>query len=214
MTTTVYLSPLSEVGLADTDRVGRKAAVLGELLRLGFPVPAGYVIPADALSGGLPDTIIAALAGVATAIDAPLAVRSSSAAEDLADSSYAGQYESILDVIGTAELVEAVRTCVQSAFADRVAVYEGANGGAGGGHMSVLIQRLVDADAAGVAFTANPFSGDREEVVVNAVRGLGDRLVSGEATADQWSVRDGEARLEQDTESSISVEQALAVAEL
>ena len=214
MTTTVFPHHLIEVGLADTDRVGRKAAVLGELLRAGFPVPAGYVIPADALSAGqLPDTIVAALAGIATAMDAPLAVRSSSAAEDLADSSYAGQYESILDVIGTAELVEAVRVCVNSAFADRVAVYREANGGSAG-RMSVLIQRLVDADAAGVAFTANPVSGDRDEVIVNAVRGLGDRLVSGEASADQWSVRTGEVRLEHDAERSITAAQAAEVADL
>ena len=216
MTSTMSLQPLVEVGLADTNRVGRKAAVLGELLNAGFPVPAGFVIPADVLpSGGvhLSDAIVAALGGIVRAFDAPLAVRSSSVAEDLADSSYAGQYESILDVIGAAELVEAVRTCVRSADAARVAVYQEANGG-GPGRMSVLVQRLVDADAAGVAFTANPVTGARDEVIVNAVRGLGDRLVSGTATADQWSVRDGVAHLEHDTEQSITENQVLAVADL
>lgn len=216
MTATVYLRPLADIGLDDAELVGRKAAVLGELLRNGFPVPGGFVIPADALDSaerGLPDSMATTLAGVVAAIDGPLAVRSSSAAEDTADSSYAGQYESILDVIGTAELVEAVRTCVNSAYADRVAVYNANTGGAAG-RMSVLIQRLVDADAAGVAFTANPVTGDRDQVVINAVRGLGDRLVSGQSTADQWSVRAGEARLDRDVERSITAAQAVAVAQL
>lgn len=216
MTATVYLRALADVGLVDADQVGRKAAVLGELLRNGFPVPRGFVIPADALASGdpgLPDSMASALAGVVAAVNGPLAVRSSSAAEDTAESSYAGQYESILDVIGTAELVEAVRTCVNSAYADRVAVYRAATGGAAG-RMSVLIQRLVDADAAGVAFTANPVTGDRDEVIVNAVRGLGERLVSGRSTADQWTVRAGEPHLDRDVEGAISAAQAVAVAEL
>ena len=59
--------------------------------------------------------------------------------------------------------------------------------------MAVLIQRLVHADAAGVAFTANPITGDRTEVVISAVRGLGERLVSGQASPDEWSVRGSDA---------------------
>lgn len=216
MEATVVLQPLTEIRLADAERVGRKAAVLGELLRAGFPVPGGYAIPADTFESSdwhLPDSMVASLAGVVRAIDGALAVRSSSVAEDTAGASYAGQYESILDVIGTAELVEAVRTCLVSAHASRVAVYQQATGDSGG-RMSVLIQRMVDADAAGVAFTANPVTGDRDEVVVNAVRGLGDRLVSGESTADQWSVRHGQAMVVRDVEQSITAAQAVAVAEL
>jgi len=61
------------------------------------------------------------------------------------------------------------------------------------GGMAILIQTLVPADAAGVAFTANPVTGDHDETAISAVRGLGERLVSGGATADEWVVRDGHA---------------------
>src|SRR3972149_3932416 len=69
--------------------------------------------------------------------------------------------------------------------------------------MAILIQRLVPADAAGVAFTANPLTGDRGETLVSSVRGLGERLVSGEATPDDWIVRGRAASWARGTERSI-----------
>jgi pyruvate,water dikinase len=220
-----YARPLADIGLADTDQVGRKAAVLGELTSAGFPVPQGFSLTADALAAALassstsdvgeiplPAAVSATLSEIAGLLgDTPVAVRSSGVAEDLEGMSFAGQYESILNVVGEAALVAAVRECWASAFSARVASYQGENDTS---RMSVLIQHMVPADAAGVAFSANPVTGDRSEVLVSAVRGLGDKLVSGNATPDEWSVRDGAAEHTSGVENAITAEQAVAVADL
>jgi pyruvate,water dikinase len=80
--------------------------------------------------------------------------------------------------------------------------------------MAVLVQVMVPAESAGVAFTANPLTGDRDEVVLSAVPGLGERLVCGQATGDQWIVRHGQARRTRATEQAISADQARQIAAL
>ena len=80
--------------------------------------------------------------------------------------------------------------------------------------MAVLVQRKVEASAAGVAFTANPVTGDRAETVISAVQGSGERLVSGQATPDEWIVRNQEAMCRAAPEEAINANQVLAVAEL
>jgi pyruvate,water dikinase len=208
LTRTDLVLSLDDVGEADTARVGRKAATLGELRRAGLTVPDGMVLTADALeltleAAGLagttdPDQVRAAplTTEVAAAIDTiaarwgdrPLAVRSSGVAEDLAAASYAGQYETVLDVPADA-LASAVRRCWSSAFADHVTAYRRSRGVAPDPRLAVLVQPMVAAAAAGVAFTADPVSGDRDTAVVSAVRGRADRLVSGEVSPDEWVVR-------------------------
>jgi rifampicin phosphotransferase len=172
--------------------LGTKAASLARLTGAGFPVPPGVVVSAAAAANW--DQAQAQLRTVAAELDGPdqrFAVRSSATAEDLADASYAGQYETVLDV-GLDELPDAVRQVLDSAASARVAAYRQAHlqaapansSGAEAG-MAVLVQVMVPADAAGVAFTANPLTGDRDEVVISAVPGLGERLVAGQATGDQ-----------------------------
>ena len=100
--------------------------------------------------------------------NAPLAVRSSAVAEDLVGASFAGQYETVLDVRGLDALLAAVRHCWTSAFSARVTTYRAERAQHGPSGMAVLVQRLVQADVAGVAFTANPVTGNRAEVVVSA----------------------------------------------
>ena len=80
--------------------------------------------------------------------------------------------------------------------------------------MSVLVQAMVDADSSGVAFTANPLTGERGEVLLTAVRGLGERLVSGEAVGDEWVVRDENATPRRQSEGTLTRTQALEVAEM
>jgi pyruvate,water dikinase len=126
------------------------------------------------------DEVAAALAQLG---DGPVAVRSSGVAEDLPDASFAGQYETLLNVQGVEAVLEAAATCVASATDARLAMY-----GQAIRPMAVLVQRMVDADAAGVAFSANPLTGNRDEVRVSATRGLGDKLVSGGIDADEWLV--------------------------
>src|SRR6266851_10438600 len=155
---------LAEVTRSDRERVGSKAANLGDLLRAGFPVPEGVVVLGD----GDPDpNEMLQLLG-----DVPVAVRSSAVAEDLAEASFAGQYETVLDVRGPAALREAIRHVSASAAGARAQQYAAAHGLSGSGGIAVLVQRMLAPEAAGVAFTADPVTGRRDEVVITAARGL------------------------------------------
>jgi pyruvate,water dikinase len=80
--------------------------------------------------------------------------------------------------------------------------------------MAVLVQPMVAAEAAGVAFSADPVSGDRDTAVVNAVRGLGDRLVSGQASPDEWAVRGAATICRAAPEGAVAAEVAADVAAL
>jgi pyruvate,water dikinase len=162
----------------DASVCGQKAATLAVLRNLGFEIPDGFVIPVGVSAAR--DEVAAALAQLG---DGPVAVRSSGVAEDLPDASFAGQYETLLNVQGVEAVLEAAATCVASATDARLAMY-----GQAIRPMAVLVQRMVDADAAGVAFSANPLTGNRDEVRVSATRGLGDKLVSGGIDADEWLV--------------------------
>jgi phosphohistidine swiveling domain-containing protein len=207
--------------------LGTKAANLARLLGAGFPVPPGMVVTAAAVADWAQAyarlrTEAAELGG---GQGQRFAVRSSATAEDLAGASFAGQYETVLDA-GLDELPGAVRRVLDSAASARVAAYRQAHPEAGttaapmgdppgsGAGMAVLIQVMVAADAAGVAFTANPLTGDRDQVVITAVCGLGERLVSGQATGDQWIVRDQHARCTRATEQAITADQARQIATL
>jgi pyruvate,water dikinase len=172
--------PLDAAGDAST--CGHKAAALAALRRVGFPVPDGFVVPVHA------SISVESLAGALDRLGpGPWAVRSSGIAEDLDDTSFAGQYESVLGVTTVDDVVAAVARVRVSGSASHVVEYRGKHGGAPDAGVAVLIQRLVQASAAGVAFSTNPVTGD-DEVVVEAVRGLGDRLATGDADADRWVV--------------------------
>ena len=184
------LVPLTaaRLGRGDASRVGGKAANLGELLRAGFDVPAGFVATG-------PDTDAVADAAGAAARQlgsGPFAVRSSIAGEDGLEASFAGQYESVLDVDADA-VGDAVRRVRASVGADRVRRYQAELAHREIGTVGVIVQRQVAATVAGVAFSANPVSGTRDEVVIDAVHGLGDGLVSGDVDPEGWIVRDHRA---------------------
>jgi len=193
------LFTLDDEAATDPGLAGHKAATLARLRQAGHHVPPGVVLSArltDALRTGagaeaLPAEVRARLESALTSLGGAVAVRSSGLAEDLPDASWAGQYESVLGVRTPAALWAAVDKCVASASALRASTY-GRDVGKAPSSIAVLVQRQVDADAAGVAFTANPVTGD-EEILVSAVRGLGDRLVGGEATPEDWVQRAGAA---------------------
>ena len=130
---------LADLTRADRDSVGSKAANLGDLLRAGFPVPEGVVVVGD----GDPDpSEILQVLG-----DVPVAVRSSAAAEDLADASFAGQYETVLNVNGPAELREAIRHVRASVANVRAQQYAAAHGLSGSGGIAVLVLRMLAPEA-------------------------------------------------------------------
>ncbi|WP_351231259.1 PEP/pyruvate-binding domain-containing protein [Streptomyces sp. NPDC002133] len=121
----------------------------------------------------------------------PVAVRSSATAEDLPDASFAGQQDTHLSVTGIEELLEAIRACWDSLHNDRAIAYREAAGVAHeSARMAVVVQRMVDAEVAGVLFTANPLTGSRSEAVVDAAPGLGTAVVDGTTAADHY-VLDG-----------------------
>ena len=208
---------LADTAAASVSAVGGKAANLARLAAAGFPVPPGFVVTADAWAQPQVDLAVAidrALGSPELAGAASFAVRSSALAEDLQDASFAGQYETLLDV-PRHQVAAAVARCRNAAMSERVSAYTSArtDGGLDAG-TAVLVQPMLEARAAGVAFTANPFNGDRDETLVTAVRGLGERLVGGEATGDEWSIRGRDAVPRRMEEQAISSEQALAISRL
>ena len=214
------ISPLIRLRDAE-DRaaeVGVKAANLAVILGAGFRVPDGFVLPAPALGRALAAKSDGELLGwVQEALDqlgpGQVAVRSSGIAEDREDASYAGQYETELSLEGVEAVAAAVRRCWRSAASERVASYSRRRDGQVPPPMAVIIQRLVPAAVAGVAFTANPVSGARDEILVSAVPGLADTLVSGAVTPDEWVVKGELAQLlSTGAERAASAETVLAVA--
>jgi pyruvate,water dikinase len=193
--------------MADAGEVGGKAAGLGELLRVGAQVPDGVVLTAEAarMTSGERQPLLQAVANDLGG--GPFAVRSSGVAEDAVQHSYAGMYETVLDVPAD-ELSTAMERVLASARSARVAEYEPATNGG----MAVIIQRMVQPAAAGVVLTADPINGDRRSCVVTAVRGIGERLVSGAALGDEWVVGDGGAIPRRQPEHAIDRRQAMQVA--
>jgi pyruvate,water dikinase len=121
------------------------------------------------------------------------AVRSSATAEDMPTASFAGQQDSYLNVTGPAAVLAHVRRCWASLFTDRAVAYRLRNGfDHRKVHMAVVVQQMVLADAAGILFTADPVTGDREVASVDAVAGLAEDLVSGLVNPDVYQVRDDE----------------------
>jgi phosphohistidine swiveling domain-containing protein len=228
-----FILRLDDLRADDMDYAGAKAANEAVLLRAGFLVPDGIVLTSAAFqhflqanqigedpepetirSASIPENIRDALHGGLAAVGGnPVAVRSSAIAEDLPEASFAGQYETILNVQGEEALEAAVLQCWASAFSPRVVAYRDAHGLPASG-MAVLIQKMVPAEVAGVAFSVDPLSGDRDAVVINAIHGLGERLVSGEATPDEWLVKGEEAHSRREPEGVIDAEIAMEIAEM
>ena len=171
--------------------VGGKAAALARLTRAGFDVPAFFVVaaePGPAATAARPDEIREALARLAPE-GGRFAVRSSAAEEDGIGHSFAGQFESYLNV-EAADVPARVADVHASVHAERVIAYRRERGLAGAAPApAAIVQRMLVPDAAGVAFSSDPVSGRRTVQVVAAVSGLGDALVSGEAEGDAYEMR-------------------------
>jgi phosphohistidine swiveling domain-containing protein len=125
-----------------------------------------------------------------------LAVRSSSTAEDLAGASFAGQQETFLNVRGEEALLEVVKDCWASLWTARAMAYRAHQGiDPATVSLAVVVQRMVESEAAGVMFTANPANGRRNEVAISAAWGLGESVVSGSVTPDSIVVEKGSGRV-------------------
>ena len=208
-----------EAASAERALLGGKGANLVALRHAGLPVPPGFVLPPP-LALDVVQGADAARREVAeawrqlTAGGKRVAVRSSAVAEDAAEASFAGQFETVLGVGTEEELWRAIERCVASEGEQHAEAYREAVRASGRG-MAVVVQELVEARAAGVAFTVDPASG-REHVVVEAVRGLGDALVSGAAAGERWEFRrpDLEVAAQPERPAALSEAEARRVAEL
>ena len=122
----------------------------------------------------------------------PVAVRSSATAEDLPGAAFAGQQETFLNVVGEVAVLDAMRRCWASLWTERAIAYRQQRRiDHAEVKVAVVVQRLIPADVAGVAFTANPVTGARDELVIDASPGLGEAVVSGVVTPDHYVVRKG-----------------------
>ena len=193
---------------------GGKGATLARLFQAGLPVPPGCILSTDAcaavlamqatpqplgldalrqtlLTAPCPETLAQELDAVLTTIGpAPhsWAVRSSAVREDRATASYAGVYESVL-AIATEELWSAIRACWASWCTERAVAYRQQVGDTDlVPRMAVVVQHLIPAQSAGVAFTVEPVHGDRTRMVIQAAPGLGVGVVSGVVEPEQYTL--------------------------
>lgn len=209
----------------DLELMGGKAYALACLRQAEFRVPPGLVVPPDSGSGHADDVelsgevVRALMEGLKVLSPDPrarFAVRSSALEEDGDRASFAGQLDSYLEV-AVEDVPARVVKVRQSLSSERLQFYRKQNQLPPPGRPpAVLVQVMVDAESAGVAFSADPVSGRRGLAVISAVRGHGERLVSGAADAETWQVdREGEAlRQSPGEEAVLSPETVVEVAEL
>jgi pyruvate,water dikinase len=149
-------------------------------------------------TGKIPDDLQAEILTAYGTLDAALAavaVRSSATAEDLPDLSFAGQQDTYLNIVGEYDLLAAVVNCWASLWTARAIGYRAHNAISHSDvALAVVVQRMVQSEASGVLFTANPLTGKRAETVIDATLGLGEALVSGQVVPDHYVV-DREAGL-------------------
>lgn len=139
----------------------------------------------------MPDAVQTAITAAYTALGSELAVavRSSATAEDLPDASFAGQQDTYLWVVGVDAVLEKVRDCWASLYTSRAIVYRAQNNiSSDDVKISVAVQKMVNARAAGVTMTLDPANGDRTKIVIDASWGLGETVVSGTVTPDHFRV--------------------------
>lgn len=225
----------NDVGIA-----GGKGASLAVMTAAGLPVPPGFVIPASALERSLDAARLRELALAQAHVEAQalvlaaepprdeiaaaydelgagrVAVRSSATAEDSETASFAGQQETYLGVVGAEEVCAKVVACWASFFSERALFYRGHKGSLEDLGMAVVVQRMVEAEKAGVIFTVDPVQRRRDRMIVEAVLGLGEQVVSGEVTPDHYVVdRQGAVKREVLTgESALSADELRELAAL
>src|SRR5712692_164812 len=225
--------PLSDLDRTMLTVVGGKAANLGELIRAGFSVPAGFCVNTAAyarlcaradldtylsglaatprddgarqaelaaairtalletpLEASIVEAVTSAYQALSSEEPLPVAVRSSATAEDLPDASFAGQQETYLQIIGIERLLKAIQQCFASLWTDRAVSYRASLGiDPRTVRLAVVVQQMVDAQVAGVLFTANPLTGKRRQAVIDANPGLGEAVVSGATNPDHFVVQ-------------------------
>ncbi|MCR5687964.1 MAG: phosphoenolpyruvate synthase [Lachnospiraceae bacterium] len=206
-----YILEFDRIGKDDISSAGGKGANLGEMTAAGVPIPYGAVLSAGAygrfmeynsidtehagaadirsriLNGEIPDDMQEEILSFYRSMGGvPVAVRSSATAEDLEDASFAGQQETYLNVRSDEQLLEKIKECYASLWGDRAVSYREKNGYGGRKvALAVVIQQMIESECAGVLFTKDPSAGT-DEIVINASYGLGEAVVSGIVSPDEY----------------------------
>lgn len=162
------------------EKVGQKAATLSQLKRSGYPVPDAWVL----LPGDDPKPLIETLQ---PSRDNRLIVRSSAIGEDTESASAAGQYESIANIVDRGQLLPAIVRCLESYEQDSAVKYR-RDRGVAEASMVVLVQKQIQGVYSGVAFSRDPIARQGEAVVIEALPGNADRVVSGQVTPESYQV--------------------------
>jgi pyruvate,water dikinase len=199
---------------------GGKGASLAAMAAAGLNVPQGFVVRADVMAScidadalrscasqldweGAQELIRAAepprgaIGDAYELLGGSVAVRSSACAEDSEEASFAGQQETFLGVEGADEVCDRVVECWASFFSERALFYRSRKGSLDDLEMAVVVQTMIDAEKSGVVFTVDPVARRRDRVLVEAVYGLGEQVVSGQVTPDHYIAdRNGEVKSE------------------
>lgn len=185
--------PVPPFAVLPTEEYDDFVARAGLAPRIAAALKQGPAAASEAIGLAFAEAAMAAeqrtriLDAVAHVADGPVAVRSSATAEDLPGMSFAGQQDSFLNVEGGPAILAAVVRCWASLWTERAIAYRDRLGfDQSAVSLAVVVQTMVDADAAGVLFTANPRTGRRDESVIDAAPGLGDALVSGAVIPDNY----------------------------
>ena len=197
VTTTAYDAFVEANGIGD--------AIVGRALVTRADDPAGFEEVAEGISalfsGGkvpeaMADEIRAAYQELSEDGEMPVAVRSSATAEDLPGMSFAGQQETYLNVRGAEALLDRVKNCWASLWTARAMAYRARQGvDPATVSLAAVVQKMVESEAAGVMFTANPANGRRDQATISAAWGLGESVVSGSVTPDSIVVEKGSGRV-------------------
>jgi phosphohistidine swiveling domain-containing protein len=185
----------SELTVEEFQLAGGKGGNLARLFKAGYPVPEGFVIlpggfAGEELSPEAWERVKALIRDIrGSGGEASFAVRSSALSEDSAQASFAGEFETVLDVHSDEDVWEAIHTVRRSRESERVQAYSKAHGMDASQEIAVVVQRMVHPDVSGVLFTADPVTGSTSEMMGNFVHGLGDQLVSGETNPETFTLR-------------------------
>jgi pyruvate,water dikinase len=181
----------------DSSLVGGKVANLSRLARMYHRVPDGFSLPVTVMDEAHPldlrDEITTAISDLMACHSLPdfiAAVRSSAVDEDGITASFAGQHETYLNIVGADAILQAVIRCWESARSEHALHYRRQQGlSEAHPQIAVFIQQLVASDVSTVIFSANPITGNRDEIVINSSWGLGESIVGGTVTPDTFIVR-------------------------
>ena len=203
--------PFTDPRCQAVELTGGKGASLATMTAEGLPVPPGFVITSAAFAAAVDEEALreamrhkdveAARALVAATqpprelierefarLSGPVAVRSSACAEDSEGASYAGQQDTFLNTDGLEAVLHHVVECWLSFFTDRAVFYRQEKGSLEDVAMAVVVQQMIDSQKSGVLFTVDPVHGRKDRMVVEAARGLGEAVVSGEVTPDNYTL--------------------------